>query len=88
MKTKQKVVSLKVLFNDKKDNTYVMVETDDIDIANQIAQDWAEKKVGKKAKDVVMNKCIMDAPDMEPDEKFKGYQVWELAFYNWRLYIE
>jgi len=34
MKTNPKVVSLQVLFNEEAENTYVMVETDDIEIAN------------------------------------------------------
>jgi len=48
MITKQKVVSLRVNFVDQQDTTYVMVATDDIEKANQIALEWAEKKIGKR----------------------------------------
>ena len=57
-----------------------MVATDDIEIANQIAQEWAEKKIGKKAIEVAINKGIMDIPDMESEDEYKGYRIWELPF--------
>jgi len=80
MKNEQKAVSLRVNFEDEQNATYVMVATEDIGEANQIAQEWAEKKIGKKATEVVMNKGIIDIPEMEADDKYKGYRIWELPF--------
>ena len=57
-----------------------MVATDNSEKANQIAQEWAEKKIGKKAIEVVINQGIMDAPDMEHEDEYKGYRIWELPF--------
>jgi hypothetical protein len=80
MKTNPKVVSLQVLFNEKAENTYVMVETDDIEKANHIAQQWAEKKIGKESSKAVINKGIIDAPENDADDEFMGYRIWELPF--------
>ena len=80
MKNDQKAVSLRVNFEDEQNTTYVMVATDDIAKANQIAQEWAETKIGKKAIEVVINKGIIDIPKMEPDDEYKGYRIWELPF--------
>ena len=80
MITKQKVVSLRVNFEDQQDTTYVLVASDDIEKANQIALEWAEKKIGKKATEVVMNKGILDIPEMVADDEYKGYRIWELPF--------
>jgi hypothetical protein len=80
MKTNQKVVSLQVLFNEEAENTYVMVETDDIEIANHIAKQWTEKKIGKKSSEVVINQGIIDVPENDADDEFMGYRIWELPF--------
>jgi hypothetical protein len=80
MKTNQKVVSLQVLFNEEAENTYVMVETDDIEIANHIAKQWTEKKIGKKSCEVVINQGIIDVPENDADDEFMGYRIWELPF--------
>ena len=80
MKTNPKVVSLKVLFNEEAENTYVMVETDDIEKANHIAQQWAERKIGKKSREVVINKGIIDVPENDADDEIMGYRIWELPF--------
>ena len=80
MKTEQKAVSLRVNFEDEQNSTYVMVATEDIDKANRIAQEWAEKKIRKKATEVVINKGIIDIPKMEADDEYKGYRIWELPF--------
>ncbi len=80
MKKESKVVSLLVKFADEMDTTYAMVATEDIEVAKKIAQEWAEMKVGKQAVEVVMNKGVIDIPEMEPTDEFKGYSVWELAF--------
>lgn len=80
MEKKSKVVSLCVIFDDEQKNTYVMVATEDIGKANQIAMEWVEKKIGKKAIEVVVNKGIIDTPEMEADDEYKGYRIWELAF--------
>ena len=66
MEKKSKVVSLCVIFDDEQKNTYVM--------------EWVEKKIGKKAIEVVVNKGIIDTPGMEADDEYKGYRIWELAF--------
>ena len=62
MKNQQKVVSLRVNFEDTQNTTYVIVGTDDVEIANQIAREWAENKIGRTAAEVVINKGIMDIP--------------------------
>jgi hypothetical protein len=80
MKTNPKVVSLQVIFNEEAENTYVMVETDDIEKANLIARQWAEKKIGKKSSEVIKNKGIIDVPEIDADDEFMGYRIWELPF--------
>jgi len=80
MEKKSKVVFLCVIFDDEQKNTYVMVATEDIGKANQIAMEWVEKKIAKKAIEVVVNKGIIDTPEMKADDEYKGYRIWELAF--------
>lgn len=80
MSEKQKVTSLRVLFDGEEHDLFVMVGTEDIDTANQIAAEWAEKEVGKKANEVVINKGIIDMPSLDADDEYKGYLIWELSF--------
>lgn len=57
-----------------------MVEIDETEKAKLIAKEWAEKIVGKESKTVEIHQGIINVPDMEPEEVFKGYRIWELPF--------
>ena len=57
-----------------------MIEIDDTEKARRIAKEWAEKIVGKESKSVEIHQGTMNAPEMEPEEVFKEYRVWELPF--------
>jgi hypothetical protein len=80
MKTESKVISLRVFFESEPSIIYVMVKTNDMQKANQIAKEWAEKKIGKNAAKVETNKGILDIPQMEAHDEYQGFQIWELPF--------
>ena len=76
---KSKVISLKFVSESDEPVGYLMVETDDEEIAKRTAHQWGESKLDKLFDRVELHQGVLDAPDIDPDI-FNGVRIWELPF--------
>jgi hypothetical protein len=58
---------------------YLMVQTDDVEIAKSVARRWARERKKFEFDEVVEHQGVMQAP-FDHVEAFDGYRIWELPF--------
>jgi len=75
-----KVMSLRFVSSDMEPAGYLMVQTDDLQLAKAIARRWAEQKLNRPFDTVEEHHGLMDPPGLEMSEVFEGVRVWELPF--------
>ena len=76
-----RVISLKFVSTDGVPAGYLMVETDDLKRAEQVARFWAAAHLSVPFKRVGVHQGLMDAPNAPPEEKrVDGVRVWALPF--------
>ena len=76
---KPKVISLKFVTASDAPVGYLMVETEDMAFAKQLAHEWGEKRFGEAFDRVELHQGILDSPNLD-SETFDGVRVWELPF--------
>ena len=79
MTARARVISLKFVSSGGEAVGYLMVETDDLKRAEQVARFWAAAHLSIPFKQIEVHQGMMDAPDTIP-KRADGVRVWALPF--------
>ena len=81
MTARARVISLKFVSSLGEAVGYLMVETDNLKRAEQVARFWAAAHLSTPFKRIEVHQGMLDAPVTTPEEKrVDGVRVWALPF--------